>query len=85
LAPDRLTIAKAEFDAMLRDGTARRSRVPDHRLSTSFPRRTTVGVHAVTKELLTPEPFPTDIPSLTSTITPFTSLVVASFFPRSIE
>jgi hypothetical protein len=25
LAPDRLTIAKAEFDAMLRDGTARRS------------------------------------------------------------
>jgi hypothetical protein len=25
LAPDRLAIAKAEFDAMLRDGTARRS------------------------------------------------------------
>jgi hypothetical protein len=25
LAPDRLTIAKAKFDAMLRDGTARRS------------------------------------------------------------
>jgi hypothetical protein len=29
LAPDRLTIAKAEFEATLRDGTGRRSETPD--------------------------------------------------------
>jgi hypothetical protein len=28
LAPDRLTVAKAEFDAMLRGGTARRAKGP---------------------------------------------------------
>jgi hypothetical protein len=28
LAPDRLAVAKAEFDAMLRDGTARRAEGP---------------------------------------------------------
>jgi hypothetical protein len=50
LPPDRLAIAKAEFDAMLRDGTARRSESSCLPPCTSCPRRTTVGVHAATTE-----------------------------------
>jgi hypothetical protein len=51
LAPDWLDIAKAQFDAMLRDSTARRSeRAAGHPRYTSCRRRTTVGVPAAITE-----------------------------------
>jgi hypothetical protein len=50
LAPDRLAIVKAEFETMLRDGTARRSESSGFPLYTSCP-RTMVGVHTATTEL----------------------------------
>jgi hypothetical protein len=51
LAPDRLTIAKAVLDAILRDGTARHSESP--LLYISYPRRSTVGDPA---EIISAEP-----------------------------
>jgi hypothetical protein len=68
---DRLSIAKVEIDAMLRDGTASRCEI-----SWSY------ALHIVPKKAIswrtcsTPGPFPTAIPSVTSMITPTSSLVV---------
>jgi hypothetical protein len=50
LDPDRLAVAKAEFNAMLQDGIARRAEAHGRPPSISYPRRTAVGSPAETTE-----------------------------------
>jgi hypothetical protein len=59
LAPDPLAMAKAEFDAMLRDGTARRSESSWSSALHTVLRRTTVSDLATTTERSTHALFPT--------------------------
>jgi hypothetical protein len=78
LAPDRLAIAKAEFDAMLQDGTARRSESCWSSALHIVPKKDNGGVPVAITEPSTPVPFSTATSSGISTTTPTTFSVVPS-------
>jgi len=82
LALERLAVAKAEFDAIMRDGTARRADGPRCPPPPITQKRTAAGDPAETTELSTLAPFQTGIQYLIYRTIP-TALLAASPFPKS--
>jgi hypothetical protein len=78
LAPDRLAIAKAEFDAMLRDGTARRSESSWSSALHIVPKKVNGWRPCGDYRALNAVLFPTATPSDISMITPTSFSVVPS-------